>query len=74
MKLEYMAKIIEIEYNFENDEINLVIANTKDLLSDTEKLVQLLYSNASASSIIQSNKHKLNKISEIESEVSYKIS
>ena len=70
MKLEYMAKIIEIEYNFENDEINLVIANTKDLLSDTEKLVQLLYSNASASSIIQSNKHKLNKISEIESEVS----
>lgn len=70
MKIEYMAKIIQIDYDLENDEISLTVANTKDLLSDTEKLVQLLYSNSSATSTIENNKYKWDKILAVESGVS----
>ncbi|AYP68262.1 hypothetical protein PQE75_gp217 [Bacillus phage vB_BcoS-136] len=69
MKIEYMAKIIEIHYDLENSEISIKIANHKDFLNETEKLVQLLYSNASASSILQNNKYKWDKVNAIENEV-----
>lgn len=69
MNIEYTAKIIEIHYDFESDEVNLVIANTKDLLSETEKLVQLLYSSSSASSLVQNNKYKWDKITPIQDQV-----
>jgi phage minor structural protein len=69
MNIEYMAKIIEINYNLEAGEANLVIANTTDLLNETEKLVQLLYSSSSASSLIQNNKYKWDKINSVEKEV-----
>ncbi|UUV46194.1 tail endopeptidase [Bacillus phage vB_BanS-Thrax2] len=70
MNIEYMAKIIEIKFDFGNDEATITIANTKDLLSDTEKLVQLLYSNSSASSLVQNNKYKWDKVNAIEDVVS----
>jgi len=70
MKIEYMAKIIEIKYDFENNEASITVANTKDILSDTEKLVQLLYSNSSASSLVQANKYKWDKVNKIEDVVS----
>ncbi|UGO51067.1 virion structural protein [Bacillus phage vB_BanS_Nate] len=70
MNIEYMAKIIEIKFDFGNDEATITIANTKDLLSDTEKLVQLLYSNSSASSLVQNNKYKWDKVNKIEDVVS----
>jgi phage minor structural protein len=69
MNIEYMAKIIEINYDFENEEANLVIANTTDLLNDTDKLVQLLYSNSSASSLVQNNKYKWDKVNAVEKQV-----
>lgn len=70
MSIEYMAKIIEIKYNFEEKEASVLVANTKDILSDTEKLVQLLYSNSSASSLVQANKYKWDKVNKIEDVVS----
>jgi Prophage endopeptidase tail len=69
MNIEYMAKIIEINYDLENGEASLVIANTTDLLNETDKLVQLLYSSSSASSLIQNNKYKWDKINAVEKEV-----
>ena len=70
MNIEYMAKIIEINYDLENGEATLTIANTKDLLSDNEKLVQLLYSSQSASTLVQNNKYKWNKVNAISKQVS----
>jgi hypothetical protein len=70
MKIEYMAKIIEINYDLENGEVNLTIANTKDLLNETDKLVQLLYQNSSASTLLQNNKFKWDKIEVITNQVS----
>mgnify|MGYP003513670421 CR=1 FL=1 len=70
MDIEYMARIIEINIDFENGEASLVIANNKDLLSETEKLVQLLYSNSSASTLVQNNKYKWNKVNAVEQKIS----
>lgn len=74
MNIEYMATIIEINYDLEAGEANLVIANTKELLDDMEKLVQLLYSNSSASTLIENNKYKWDKINAVEKEVNAIIS
>ena len=70
MNIEYMAKIIEINYDLEAQEATLTVANTTDLLNDTEKLIQLLNSNSSATSMIQSNKYKWDKINAVSQEVS----
>jgi phage minor structural protein len=70
MNIEYMAKIIEIKYDFEAGEASLVIANTTDLLNETDKLVQLIYSNSSATTVIQNNKYKWDKINAVSEEVS----
>lgn len=70
MNIEYTAKIIEINYDLEAGEANLVIANTQDLLNDTEKFTQLLYGSQSASTLIQNNKYKWDKVNAIEKEVS----
>lgn len=69
MNIEYMAKIIEINYDFENGETTLTIANTTDLLNDNEKLIQLLNSNSSASSLVQNNKYKWDKVNTVEKTV-----
>lgn len=69
MDIEYMATIIEINYDLENGEASITVANTKELLDDTEKLVQLLYSNSSASTLIENNKYKWDKINAVEAEV-----
>lgn len=74
MNIEYMAKIIEINYDLEAGEANLIIANTQDLLNDTEKFTQLLYGSQSASTLVQNNKYKWDKVNAIEKEVSNLIS
>lgn len=70
MNIEYMAKIIEINYDLENNEASLVIANTTDLLSETEKLVQLLYGSQTASTLVQNNKYKWNKVNAVSEQIS----
>lgn len=70
MKIEHMAKIIEINYDFESEELDLVIANTKDLLNETEKFVQLLYNASSTSSLVENSKHIWDKITPVSNQVS----
>lgn len=70
MDIEYMAKIIEINYDLENAEATITIANTTDLLSETEKLIQLLYGSQSASQLVQNNKYKWNKVNAVSEQVS----
>lgn len=69
MNIEYMAKIIEINYDFENQEANIVIANTTDLLDDVEKLQQLIYKSSSATTLVENNKYKWDKVNAVEKEV-----
>lgn len=52
LNLNMEAKIIEITIDFESDNIGLTIANTKDILTDEEKLVKMIYSNNAASTLL----------------------
>lgn len=70
MNIEYMAKIIEINYDLEAGEASIIIANTSELLDDMEKLQQILHSNSSASSLVQNNKYKWDKVNAVAKEVS----
>ena len=69
MNIEYMAKIIEINYDFGEDTASVVIANTSELLDETEKLIQLLYDSSSATSLVENNKYKWDKINAVAREV-----
>src|SRR5690606_38289118 len=46
-----------------------VIANTTELLNDVEKLQQILYEGVSATTLIENNKYKWDKINAVEREV-----
>lgn len=69
MGIEMSAKIIEIEISEDGEEITLTIANTKDLLSDEERLIKLLYQNSSASTQLDMNKSKWDGIEATKSQV-----
>jgi phage minor structural protein len=70
MNIEYMAKIIEITFNLEEQTATLTVANNADLLNDTEKLVQLLNQTSNAVSLVTANKYKWDKINAVQKEVS----
>lgn len=69
MKIEYMATIVEINYNFENMEISLTIANTEKLLDETEWLQQIMSESKSATTLIENSKYKWDQIIQIKQEV-----
>ncbi|MNK72496.1 Prophage endopeptidase tail [compost metagenome] len=69
LDIEATAKIIEYSIDHEGHEINLTIANTKELLSDEERLVKLIYSSASAGNTVDINKTKWDGIEGTRSEV-----
>lgn len=70
MGIEYMAKIIEINYDLENGEAQLTVANTTDLLNDAEKLLQLLKMNNTATSTVNNSKYKWDKVNAVAEDVS----
>src|SRR5690606_11794673 len=49
MGVDIQAKIVEINYNFETDDISLIIANEKDLADEFEKI---LYNAGNTSTIV----------------------
>lgn len=67
--IEYMAKVIEINYNLEEGTANVTVANTNDLLDDGARLLELLKQSSSASSVLQNNKYKWDKINALQKEV-----
>lgn len=56
LKVNILAKIIEINYNFESFEITLTIANEKDLKDGTDKLMDLLDKADITSTIVSMDK------------------
>jgi hypothetical protein len=69
MNLDYMATIVEIEFDFEEGTANLIVANTRELLDDMEKLQQVIYKNTSATTVLEVNKHKWDKVNKVENDV-----
>ncbi|MCL1700852.1 phage tail protein [Lysinibacillus sp. Bpr_S20] len=53
------SKIIEISFDFDNNDISLVIANDKDLQDDDSKLTNMIYSSHNTSTTVNMNKYKL---------------
>jgi len=58
LNINISTKIIEIYYNFENADINLTIANTKDIKTDDDDFLKEFYNVISTSSIVDMNKFK----------------
>ena len=52
------AKIIEVDFDFENRDINLTIANVKDIQSNKNKFLISLYNSISTSNSVDINKYK----------------
>ena len=52
------AKLIEINYNYENGDINLTIANVKEIESDENKLIKMLYQSYSTATSVDMSKYK----------------
>lgn len=59
--LKVEAKIIEIEYDYEDGNINLTIANFKDLTTEREQLEKYIYDSNKTTSIVDLNKSKWGK-------------
>lgn len=68
MNMEYMARVIEIDFDFSNDNISVTIANAEKADS-MDKLKELLSTTKTATSILESNKYKWDKVNEINDEV-----
>lgn len=58
MGIDVTARIIEYDIDHEGRSITVTIANTKDILSDEEKLIKLLYNSSSASTRLDLNQTK----------------
>lgn len=69
MNINMTAKIIEYTINHEDGDISITIANTKDILTDEEKLIQMLYSSSVASTTLDMNKFKWDGIDHTASQV-----
>lgn len=41
--VSYTAKITEVDYNFEDNSINIIISNVKDLYTNKDKFLEMLY-------------------------------
>lgn len=70
MNINFEAKIIEISINYESGDINLTIANVKELLSDEQKLIKMLYNASSTSTTVDANKYKWEETDKNRSEIS----
>ncbi|MGE7840774.1 phage tail protein [Lysinibacillus sp. NPDC093712] len=59
LEVSISSKIIEIIWDIDKDDISLTIANEKDLIDDNAKLVDMIYSSANTSTMVNMNKYKL---------------
>lgn len=69
MNIEVQAKIVEIQYDYQDNNIRVTISNTFDLRSSEQKVLDKLYDSYSTSSSLDMSKYKWNgsysKIGEI---------
>ncbi|MFJ7696826.1 phage tail protein [Lysinibacillus fusiformis] len=59
LDISISSKVIEISYDFDNNDVSLIIANDKDLQDDNSKLVNMIYSSHNTSTTVNMNKYKL---------------
>lgn len=59
--LKIEAKIIEIDFDYENDDIKLTIANFKNLNTNEEMLYKYIYDSKNTTTIVNDDKHKWNQ-------------
>lgn len=67
--ITYEAPIINIEYDFEENNVQLKIAQDKSLLDENGKLKQIIDNAQSTTDIVSSNKQYWDSIKKVESEV-----
>jgi phage minor structural protein len=60
LNIKVQAKIIEIDFDYENGDIKLTIANTTEVNSDLDKYLKMLYQSVSTSATVDMNKYKWN--------------
>lgn len=70
LRILITAKIIGISYDFENDSINLTIANEKEIRDSDAKLLDMLYSASNTSTVVNMDKYKWDMIEEANNMVS----
>jgi hypothetical protein len=70
MGIDVEAKIIEINFDYGQGNINLTIANETELLSDEEKLIKMIYSAGSTSATVDANKYKWDESQKNKSDIS----
>src|SRR5690606_10989292 len=59
------SKIIEINYNFEEDSIDLTIANEKEIKDDYKKLIDMIYGADKTSTVVNMDKWKWHMIDDV---------
>lgn len=69
MDIEYTAKIIEINLDFEDGSISVTIANAEKIGSEMDKIKEILYKSKTASTILNNKKYIWDKAQLIEDEV-----
>lgn len=72
MKIENMARIIQMDLDFESGSISVTIANTNKTGDEMEQLKDLLSKSQSASTILDNSKYKWDKVGFVEDEI-YKL-
>ena len=60
LRVNYRLKILEIHFNFDEQSINLTIANGKDVIDDNAKLIDMIYDSTNTSTIVNMDKFKWN--------------
>lgn len=58
LQMSFKAKITEIEYDFDNSSINVTVSNVKDLYSNRDKFLEMLYKGYNSSTQIKIDKWK----------------
>lgn len=64
LNVDTQAKIIEIEFDFENQDISLQIANEKDILDGDARLLDMIYNANNTSNTVNMNKFKWGLVEE----------
>jgi phage minor structural protein len=69
LNINVQAKLIEIDFDYEDEQVNLTIANVKDLESDEEKLVKMLYKSVSTSTTLSMKEYKWDGVEHAQNQI-----
>lgn len=70
LNVDIKAKIIEIEFDFDNEDVNLQIANERDYKDSDARFLDMIYSANNTSNTVNMNKFKWDLVEEANSMVS----